>query len=179
MKDSRAAVRYAKATLEYALEKKATEAVEKDMRQMLTALADNRDLADVVGSPVLKGAEKEKALLTVFKKSHEISRSLISLLVHNKRIDHVQAVAETYIRLHEKMKGEEIAYVTTAVPLTPALEKKILKQVTEMTDSKVSLKNEIDESIIGGFILRVGDLQYDASIANNLNSLKREFTNTQ
>ncbi|WP_431111661.1 F0F1 ATP synthase subunit delta, partial [Winogradskyella poriferorum] len=67
------------------------------------------------------------------------------------------------------MKGEEVAYVTTAVPLTPELEKKLLDQVTKATGKKVTLENKIDESILGGFVLRVGDTQYDASIANKLN----------
>jgi F-type H+-transporting ATPase subunit delta len=50
--------------------------------------------------------------------------------------------------------------------------------VTKATGNKVTLENKIDESIIGGFVLRVGDTQYDASIANKLNGLKREFTNS-
>jgi F-type H+-transporting ATPase subunit delta len=68
--------------------------------------------------------------------------------------------------------------VTTAVPLTPSLEKKILAQVEKITSNKITLENQIDESIIGGFILRIGDLQYNASISNKLNNLKREFTNS-
>ena len=76
------------------------------------------------------------------------------------------------------MKGEDVAYVTTAVPLTADLEKKVLAEVSKITGNKVTIENKIDESIIGGFVLRVGDLQYDASIANKLNSLKREFTNS-
>ena len=51
-----------------------------------------------------------------------------------------------------------------------------LEKVKNITGNKVTIKNNIDESIVGGFILRVGDLQFDASVANKLNSLKREFT---
>jgi F-type H+-transporting ATPase subunit delta len=58
------------------------------------------------------------------------------------------------------------------------LEKKILAQVEKITSNKITLENQIDESIIGGFILRIGDLQYNASISNKLNNLKREFTNS-
>ena len=90
----------------------------------------------------------------------------------------LQEVAYKYIILHEKLKGEEVAYVTTAVPLTSDLEKKILDTVNKATGNKVTLESKIDESIIGGFVLRVGDTQYDASIANKLNGLKREFTNS-
>ena len=67
------------------------------------------------------------------------------------------------------------SFITKA---TADLETKILAKVSELTGNKVSIENKIDENIIGGFVLRVGDLQYDASIANKLNSLKREFTNS-
>ena len=87
-------------------------------------------------------------------------------------------VALKYIILNEQLKGQDVAFVTTAVPLTAVLEKKILAQVAKITGNKVTIKNKIDESIIGGFVLRVGDLQFDASIANKLNNLKREFTNS-
>ena len=52
----------------------------------------------------------------------------------------------------------------------------MLAKVKELTGKNVTLKNIIDETVLGGFILRVGDLQYDASISNQLNTLKREFT---
>ncbi|MEM1258683.1 MAG: ATP synthase F1 subunit delta [Bacteroidota bacterium] len=102
----------------------------------------------------------------------------MNTLADNKRIDLLQEVAFKYMVQHEKMKGEAIAVVTTAVPLSTALEKQVLAKVKELTDSKVSLENKIDENIVGGFILRIGDLQYDASVANKLNRLKREFTNS-
>jgi F-type H+-transporting ATPase subunit delta len=67
--------------------------------------------------------------------------------------------------------------VTTAVPLSSELEGKVMDKVKELTGSeKVTLTNEIDPAIIGGFILRVGDIQYNASIANQFGNLKREFS---
>ena len=87
-------------------------------------------------------------------------------------------VALKYVILNEQLKGQDVAVVTTVVPLTKDLEKKVLAQVTKITGNKVTIENKIDESIIGGFVLRVGDLQFDASIANKLNNLKREFTNS-
>jgi F-type H+-transporting ATPase subunit delta len=68
--------------------------------------------------------------------------------------------------------------VTTAVPMDDNLEKKVLQQVAAITGKEVTVENKVDASILGGFILRVGDLQYDASIANTLGNLKREFTNS-
>ncbi|RYC52422.1 ATP synthase F1 subunit delta [Flagellimonas olearia] len=178
MNQNRAAIRYAKATLDYAVEKKAADAVEKDMRDIAATISENGELQSVLESPIVKSELKKSALLEIFKDANEISKGLIQTLVDNKRIAMLQEVAYKYIILHEKMKGEEVAYVTTAVPLTADLEKKILAEVKKATGNKVTIENKVDEAIIGGFVLRVGDTQYDASIANKLNGLKREFTNS-
>ncbi|KAB5488807.1 MULTISPECIES: ATP synthase F1 subunit delta [Flagellimonas] len=178
MDQNRAAIRYAKATLDFAVEKNAADAVEKDMRDIAAVISESGELQQVLESPVVKSEVKKNALLEIFKDSNEITKGLIQTLLDNKRIAMLQEVAFKYIILNEKRKGEEVAYVTTAVPLTPELEKKILAAVTKATGNKVTIQNKIDESIIGGFVLRMGDTQYDASIANKLNGLKREFTNS-
>lgn len=178
MSESRAAIRYAKAVLDFAVEKKSADKVEKDMRTISSTLEENAELQQLLGNPVIKGEVKKNTLAQVFKGSNEITSGLISTLADNKRISLLKEVAYKYIILHEKMKGEAMAYVTTAVPMTDDLEKKVLAQVKKLTGNKVTLENKVDESIVGGFVLRVGDLQYDASVANKLNTLKREFTNS-
>ena len=175
MSNSRASVRYAKAILDLAVDKKATEAVEKDMRDVMATISDSAELAELLKSPVVKSTLKKSALLSIFKGSHNITEGLINVLIENKRIDLLGEVSEKFIILNEELKGKGVAIVTTAVPLTAELEKKILKQVTELTGNQVTIENKIDESIVGGFILRVGDLRYDASISNKLSNLKREF----
>ena len=178
MNDTRAAIRYAKAILDIAVENKATDAVENDMRSVVNAISDSKELKDMLASPILKGETKKSALLVIFKGSHQITQGLIKLLVDNKRIGMLNEVALKFIILNEKLKGQDVAFVTTAVPLTAVLEKKLLAQVAKITGNDITIKNKIDESIIGGFVLRVGDLQFDASIANKLSNLKREFTNS-
>lgn len=178
MSDSRAAVRYAKAILDLAVENKATDAVEKDMRSVVSTVSDSKELRDMLSNPVISGSAKKDVLKEVFKGSHAISQGLMNMLVENKRVSLLNEVALKYIILNESLKGKDVAYVTTAVPMTADLEKQLLKQVASITGKEVTLENKIDESIIGGFILRVGDLQYDASVSNKLNNLKREFTNS-
>jgi F-type H+-transporting ATPase subunit delta len=72
----------------------------------------------------------------------------------------------------------QVAKVTTAVPLTKEIEKKVLTKIIALTGDNANLENEINPAILGGFILRVGDMQYDASISNYLNELKKEFDNS-
>lgn len=178
MSESRAAIRYAKATLDYAVEKKAADKVDADMRKVAETISGNAELQQLLASPVVKNEVKKNSLAAIFKGSNDITLGLINTLADNKRIGLLDEVALKYIIQFEKMKGEEVAVVTTAVPLTAALEKQVLAKVKELTGSKVALENKIDESIVGGFVLRIGDLQYDASVANKLNTLKREFTNS-
>ncbi len=178
MTESRAALRYARAVLDLAVDRKATEKVERDMRIVVDTIAESKALGNMLGSPVIKGAAKKKALLAIFSDVHEISEGLITMLVDNKRIPILNEVAFKYLILNEEMKGEGVARVTTALPLTRDLEQKLLAKVKELTGKEVTIENKVDESIIGGFVLRIGDLQYDASIANKLNRLKTEFTHT-
>ncbi|SHI50916.1 ATP synthase F1 subunit delta [Pseudozobellia thermophila] len=178
MSDSRAAVRYAKAVLDLAVEKKAADAVEKDMRSIVATVSGSKELQDLLKSPVVKAEIKNGALKAVFEGASEITKGLIDTLTSNKRVALLGEVALKYIILNEDLKGEGVAHVTTAVALTPELEKKVLDQVARLTGNKVTIENKVDGSIIGGFVLRVGDLQYDASIANKLNNLKLEFTNS-
>ena len=87
------------------------------------------------------------------------------------------SVAKSFIDLYNDEQGIKVANVITAVPLSSELEEKVMAKVKELTKSeKVSLKSEINPEIIGGFILRVGDIQYDASIANQFRKLEREFS---
>lgn len=178
MSQSRAAIRYAKAILELAVENKTVDVVEKDMRSIVSTISESKELRDLLESPVVQGSVKKNALLAIFSGSHSITEGAISNLIGNKRVSILNEVALKFIILNEKLKGKDVAYVTTAVPLTADLEKKVFQKVTELTGKEVTIENKIDENIIGGFVLRVGDLQYDASIANKLSSLKREFTSS-
>ncbi len=178
MSDSRAALRYAKAILDLAVENKTTDALEKDMQNIVSTISESSELQEMLASPVIMDSAKKEALVAIFKGSNKITEGAISMLVDNKRVSMLNEVAIKYLILNEKLKGKDIAVVTTAVPLTADLETKILNKVASLTGNKVTIENKIDESILGGFVLRVGDLQYDASIANKLSNLKREFTNS-
>ena len=79
------------------------------------------------------------------------------------------------IVLFNKYQGKVSATVTTAVPLDKVLEEQVLQKAAELSPLKIELKNIVDPTIKGGFILRVGDLQYNASVAERMKTLKREL----
>ncbi len=174
---SRAAIRYAKAILQKANENNTEAVVFGDMQSVYNTIEGSRELQTVLQSPIIKANDKKEALLKIFSGQSEITHSLINILVDNKRTSLLGNVAKSYVDLYNDAEGVKVATVITAIPLSSELESKVMEKVKELTGSeKVTLKNEIDPTIIGGFVLRVGDIQYNASIANQLGNLKREFS---
>jgi len=176
MKGTRAAIRYAKAILDLATDQNSASAVNDDMKLITNAIADNEELKSLLDSPVVKAAQKTAVLKEVFANTNTITTNLVDVLAVNKRIPLLGAVATEFTSLFDTSQGFQKACVTTAVPLTDEMNAKVLAKVKELTGKEALIENTVDESILGGFILRVGDLQYNASIANNLNNLKRAFS---
>ncbi len=176
MAGTRAAIRYAKAVLSLANDQNAADAVNNDMKLIATTIAENEELGQVLKSAVVKSDVKKAALTEIFKNINGISSELFNVLMSNKRIDILGDVASKYNVLFDELKGKEVAQVTTAIPMTNDLEIKVLAKIKELTNKAVELENIVDENILGGFILRIGDKQYNASVSNKLNKLKREFT---
>lgn len=176
MAGSRAAIRYAKAVLALAEEQKQADVINKDMKLIANTIDQSSELSDLLNNAVTKSETKKTALLAVFPKLNSITMGLFDILISNKRINILNVVAQKYSELFDELIGKEVAQVTTAFPMTKDLELKVLAKVKELTNKAVELENTIDENILGGFILRIGDKQYDASVSNKLNKLKREFS---
>lgn len=176
MAGTRAAIRYAKAVLRLANDQNSAELVNDDMKLIAKTIADNEGLLQMLRSAVVKTDLKKAVLNQVFPDINALSSGLFDVLISNKRLSVLGDVASKYNDLHDASIGKEKATVITAVPLTAELELKVLAKIKELTNKAVELENIVDESILGGFVLRIGDKQYNASIANQLNKLKREFT---
>ena len=177
MAGTRAAIRYAKAVLDLAQDNNVAEAVNADMKAIANTISENSDLSQMLQSSVIKSELKKDTLLKIFSNLNGTTKGLLDVLISNKRIDIIEAVANKYQELFDKAQGIVEATVTTALPLTEEIEAKVLAKVKDLTGSdKIAITNIVNEDILGGFILRVGDKEYNASIANQLNKLKREFT---
>ncbi len=174
---SRAAIRYAKAVLSTAQDKKATEDVQKDMQDIIATISNSAELKIVLNSPLIKNEIKLASLREIFKNTGESTQKLFDTLIANKRIGLLEDVAKQYNVLFDQLNNTQVAKVTTAVALDKTLSAKVQAKIKELTGNEATIENVIDESIIGGFILRVGDLQYNASIANKLTTLRRELSN--
>jgi len=173
---ARAAVRYAKALLSLSIDQKTVDTVNGDMALVANTILESTDLSKMLQNPTIASSTKKSVLLEVFKSADKSTHNLIDVLISNNRVNMLGQVALAFNQLFDELKGVKIATVTTAVALTADLEKKVLAKAKELIGTDVEIKNVIDESILGGFIIRIEDVQYNASVANQLNKLKREFT---
>jgi F-type H+-transporting ATPase subunit delta len=174
---SRAAIRYAKAILETALSSGKENQVNDDMKSIINAVNSSADLKDFLASPIITSEVKMNVLSEIFGSVQADTKSLFRLLQENKRFEILEAIATQFNVQFDEMNGVEVAKVTTAFPITADLEAKILAKATAISTKKITIQNTVDPSIIGGFILRIGDKQYNASVSNRLQELKREFSN--
>ena len=127
---TRAALRYAKATLNLAKEKKMAEEVNKDMILIRDTLEENHDLEIMLKSPVIKSASKRSVLIEIFKKEiSDITKGLIDVLIENKRLSLLPLVAKEYIVIYDFMKGVEVAQITTASGRVLDLRRQVTKLV--------------------------------------------------
>lgn len=174
---SRAAIRYAKAILDMAHSAGVAADVNNDMAHIGENIASNAELAAFIDSPTTSVEVKEKALLEIFDAAGNITKGLFRLLKENKRFEILGAIASEYNAQYEAMNGVEVAVVTTAIAMDSEMQSRVMSKILEFSNKKVAIENVVDPSIIGGFILRIGDKQYNASVANRLQTLKRELSN--
>ena len=175
MKSTRAATRYARALILESTETDSLELVYDDMLVVSEAFDQNPELKHMVDSLVIKNSIKLASLKLIFKNLSQIALNLIDVLSQNNRIDLIQNVAEQYVLQYREIKCIQSATLITAVPITKDVENQVLKKISEMTDKKTTLIKKIDQTLIGGFILRLGDSQYNASYKNKLETIKQEF----
>ena len=177
MSGTRAAIRYAEAILEIADSKKVATQVSADMALITSTINTNAELNTFIQSPTINVDQKENVLLEVFANANAVTKSLFRLLKENKRFEILDTIALEYNKLFDIMNGVEVAKVTTAIAMDAALEAKVSAKIATFSDKKITIENTIDPSIIGGFILRIGDKQYNGSVENRLQVLKRELNN--
>ena len=171
---SHIAVPYAKALFEFALERDAVESVYKDMQALTSLCKSNRDFLLMLKSPILKTEKKQKILIAVFKNSvSEITRGFLKIITAKRRESLLPDMAIAFVELYKDYKGILTTIVKTAVPLTEDLRKEILKVMSTQAKGNVDLVEEIKEELIGGFVLQWKDMQYDASILNEVNKMRK------
>lgn len=179
MQNPRLANRYAKSLLTLAIEKNQLDTVYKDMEFLQSVAKLNKEFVVVLKSPVIS-SEKKEAIIGAVTNSRisDLSQLFIRLLIRKGREMNLPDITSAFIEQYKKHKEIYPVKLITATPLSDELKQSIVNQIKSQSDLKnIELTAEIDEKLIGGFILQVGDKQVDASIAYDLNVIRKQFLN--
>ena len=168
--------RYAKSLLGLAEESNLAKEVYKDM-QMVASVCDNsRELSLLMANPIIHNYKKEAVLNQIFgSRVNKVTLEFMMLMIRKGRVGLIDDIAREYVSLYKAMNGIRIAHVTTAVPLDEQMRNAVLAIVREREGAKIELVEKVDPSLIGGFILRFNDVQYDSSVSRKLNDISRQL----
>jgi len=170
------AKRYAQALFDLSLENKIEEKVAADMRLVGRVLAENRELRRIMANPVLNGSKKVKILNRLFgEKLSELSLRFFSLIIRKGREVYLESICLAFDDIYKDYKNVVGAELITATKSDDEIRKLVVDKLKAITDKDIELKEIVDESIIGGFVVRLEDYQYDASVTTQLRRLRKNY----
>lgn len=176
MRQSRLANRYAKALFELALEQKKLTQVGEDMLTISHTISENLELSQMLKSPIVKLEKKEKVMQAIFAESTDpISLKFMMLVAKKSREEYLAYFADEFTAIYKEYKGIVDAWVTTAQDIEAEVKEQLLMLLKKMSGKTVQLHEDTNTDLIGGFIVKIGDFQYDASTKTLVRKLKDDF----
>jgi F-type H+-transporting ATPase subunit delta len=177
MQNPRLAARYAKSLMDIAKEQNAVEAVYNDVQGMHNMFASSADLVNLVKSPIIKADAKQKVFNTLIGgKVNVVTEQFMHLVIGKGREYFLPEVMESFIALYKIDNDITTVTLTTAHALDAATQANLLEKISaQLQGKKIDLKNKVNESLIGGFVLESNNNLFDASIARDLKDIKKQF----
>lgn len=172
------ASRYAKSLLELCEEQSKLKEVNEDLVGLKDALK-NRDLFAMLKSPIIKADKKNSILKAIFDgKVDSVTSSFMDLVVRRGRENILPEIVDSFIEQFKSKNSVSAVKIISAAPLEEAVMERINKELASSshTANKIELNVEVDPSLIGGFILQIGDKLYDASVVHQLGKLRKELS---
>ncbi|MFZ5938965.1 MAG: ATP synthase F1 subunit delta [Bacteroidota bacterium] len=175
MNESSISVRYARALFQSAKDKGLMEEVNHDM-ELLLSVCRNEGFNRMIETPVLSGTRKCELLDHMFgDRISALTKSLLELVIRNRRDQYLQGIARYYRELYKKDKGIRSVSLVTAKPLDKETGEKFAKIIQKAFSSEIEMTTAVREELIGGFLLTVEDQLYDASVASSLKKIRKHL----
>jgi F-type H+-transporting ATPase subunit delta len=175
MKSTKSAGRYAKALLELALDQNKIEVIENNMQQILTVADEAHDFQVFLNSPLIKVDKKIEVIKSIFGNFDALSISFLELVANNGREAFITDIAQAFLTQLKEHRGIVPVTIISAQKLDAKTREQITAKISASIKGTLEITENVDESLIGGFIVRMGDHQIDASVSNQLNRLKQEL----
>ena len=165
--------RYAEAAFQLAERDRSIETWRRELEQ--AAAETDGQLMAVLANPALPLDERLTAANRVFAGLSQPVRNIVLLLVRRGRIEQLPRVVAEFIRLDDRRQGITHATATSAAPLTDIETRALTARLEQMTGGRVALTTDVDESLLGGLVVRVGDRLIDGSVRGRLERLRNQL----
>ncbi|WP_027384646.1 ATP synthase F1 subunit delta [Epilithonimonas caeni] len=175
MLTSKVAKRYAQGLLDFTQESGNTEAVFGEMKDIVKIMSSSKELNQFVNTPIIDSRKKEAIALEIFKDFSPVSKNIIRLVIKQGREAQLKNIAQEFINKVEDIKGTQRITLVSATALSKDNIQKIIADSKMVNVSNYDLETIIKPEILGGYILRIGDQQIDASVRTKLGNIKKEF----
>jgi F-type H+-transporting ATPase subunit delta len=177
MVNTKAGSRYAKALVELAVENNKQARIDEDMTYLSKVCSENKEFRQLLVTPIVNVDKKLKVFNELFHTFDELSTAFIRLITKNRRESILWEIASSYSAQLKELNGIRTVTITSVKPLEDKTKQAILDKVQKSLPGKtLKVEENIDESLIGGFIVRMGDIQVDASVAHQLANMKQRLT---
>ena len=179
MRNPRLAGRYAKSLIGLAIERNELDKVYGDMLYLQSLIKQSKEFLVILRSPVINPDKKKVILESVTKGNiSEMVEGFIRLLILKGRESNLPEIIPAFIDQYKVLKNIFVVTLSTATPASEELKQTIVEKVKEATSlQNIELKTIVNEDLIGGFVLQMGDTLVDASIIYDLNAIKKQFLN--
>ena len=169
----RLASRYSKALLDLSIEQNTLDQAQADALTMTKAIAESKELQQLLKSPIIKADEKQAVLKKIFAgKFSLLFEGFIMLLTKNGREVHLAAVCEKFQKDVLHHKGIVEAHVVSAVALKDSDKKNLVTKLGEQLGKEILLTESVDASVIGGLKLQVEGYELDNTMSGKLRALR-------
>ncbi|MDK3073724.1 F0F1 ATP synthase subunit delta [Sedimentitalea sp. JM2-8] len=168
------AARYATAIFEIAQDNKNLDGLETSINDLAAALSESAELRSLIQSPLISRNEQESAISAIAKKMDlaPVLGQALALMAQKRRLFVVPQLVSALREQLADERGEVTAEVTSAKALTKAQTEKLAATLKERVGKTVTVNATVDESLIGGLVVKVGSKMIDTSIRSRLNSLQ-------
>ncbi len=165
---------YARSLFEVAIEQDKLDEVRDELTEFAEAMHANRQLAQFFFSPYFSVAEKKDGLEKAVTGADEVVANFLQALIERHRMPAIFRIRDEFQNLWSKERKLLPVHLTSAVELEDSVVKDLGKRIGEEVDRKIEVSSDVDPDILGGIVLRVGNVVLDASIKNRLEQLRKQ-----
>lgn len=176
MNYSAIAVRYAKALFALANEKNLLQEIQEDIKYLYSVCQSEAQFIRLLEYPVIPASKKTEIFNRIFSdKIRKETLLFLELIAQKRREPYLPSMAHYFLHLYKEKSGIKTVTFTSVSPISDNARKNIAEVLKKYYKADIELIEQTNENLIGGYILRVDDEQYDASVLNQLQKIKREF----